>query len=32
LIHGIAVRAPERLDDAAFADEVTDLLVRYLAR
>jgi AcrR family transcriptional regulator len=32
LIHGVALRAPERLADAAFADEVTDLLVRYLVR
>ena len=32
LIHGMALRDPERLADAAFAGEVTDLLVRYLAR
>jgi hypothetical protein len=32
LIHGVALRSPERLGDQAFADEVTDLLVRYLAR
>jgi hypothetical protein len=31
LIHGAAVRTPERLADQAFATEVTDLLVRYLA-
>lgn len=32
LIHGVAMREPERLDTPAFAAEVTDLLVRYLAR
>lgn len=32
LIHGIALRAPERLADARFADELTDLLSRYLVR
>ena len=32
LVHGVALRSPERLADDAFADEVTDLLVRYLAR
>jgi len=32
LVHGVAHRTPERLDDEAFAAEVTDLLVRYLAR
>jgi AcrR family transcriptional regulator len=32
LIHGIALRAPERLGDDDLAAEVTDLLVRYLAR
>jgi AcrR family transcriptional regulator len=32
LIHGVALRAPEQLGDDAFAAEVTDLLVRYLAR
>ncbi len=32
LIHGVALREPERLDAPAFAAEVTDLLVRYLAR
>jgi AcrR family transcriptional regulator len=31
LVHGVALRAPERLEDEAFAAEVTDLLVRYLA-
>jgi hypothetical protein len=32
LVHGVALRAPERLADDAFAAEVTDMLVRYLAR
>ena len=32
LIHGVALRSPERLGDDDFAAEVTDLLVRYLAR
>jgi hypothetical protein len=32
LVHGVAVRAPERLADDEFAAEVTDVLVRYLAR
>lgn len=32
LIRGAALRTPERLADRRFADEVTDLLVRYLAR
>lgn len=32
LIHGVALRDPERLADDAFAAEVTDLLVRYLVR
>jgi AcrR family transcriptional regulator len=32
LVHGVALREPERLADAAFAAEVTDLLVRYLAK
>lgn len=32
LIHGVALRAPERLRDDTFAAEVTDLLVRYLAK
>jgi AcrR family transcriptional regulator len=32
LIHGVALRAPERLADDAFAAEVVDLLVRYLVR
>jgi AcrR family transcriptional regulator len=32
LIHGVALRAPERLADEEFAVEVTDLLVRYLAK
>jgi AcrR family transcriptional regulator len=31
LIHGVALRSPERLADDEFAVEVTDLLVRYLA-
>jgi len=31
LVHGVALRTPERLDDEAFAVEVSDLLVRYLA-
>ena len=30
LIHGAALRTPERLRDKEFAAEVTDLLVRYL--
>lgn len=32
LIHGAALRTPERLRDAEFAAEVTDLLVRYLVK
>lgn len=32
LIHGVALRSPERLADDEFAVEVTDLLVRYLAK
>jgi AcrR family transcriptional regulator len=32
LIHGVALRAPERLCDEAFATEVKELLVRYLVR
>jgi AcrR family transcriptional regulator len=32
LVHGVAVRAPARLEDEAFVAEVTDLLTRYLAR
>ena len=32
LIHGVALRSPERLADDEFAAEVTDLLVRYLAK
>jgi AcrR family transcriptional regulator len=32
LVHGVSVRAPERLRDEAFVAEVTDLLTRYLAR
>jgi AcrR family transcriptional regulator len=32
LIHGAALRAPERLRDEEFAAEVTDLLVRYLVK
>ena len=32
LIHGVALRSPERLGDDTFVMEVTDLLVRYLAR
>ena len=32
LIHGVALRSPERLADDDFAVEVTDLLVRYLAK
>lgn len=32
LIHGTALHAPERLAADAFAVEVTDLLVRYLAK
>jgi AcrR family transcriptional regulator len=32
LVHGIARRCPERLQDPAFRDELTELLVRYLAR
>jgi len=30
LVHGVALRAPERLADDDFAAELTDLLVRYL--
>jgi AcrR family transcriptional regulator len=32
LIHGVALRAPKRLGEGAFVAEVTDLLVRYLAK
>lgn len=32
LIHGIALREPERLADDALAVELTDLLVRYLVK
>lgn len=32
LVHGVARRCPERLQDPAFRDELTELLVRYLAR
>jgi hypothetical protein len=32
LIHGVALRSPERLADDDLAVEVTDLLVRYLAK
>lgn len=32
LIHGVALRNPERLSDEAFVAEVTDVIVRYLAR
>jgi AcrR family transcriptional regulator len=32
LIHGAALRTPERLRDQEFAAEVTDLLVRYLVK
>ena len=32
LIHGVALREPERLTDDEFAAEVTDLLARYLAK
>ncbi len=32
LVHGTARRCPERLRDAAFRDELTELLTRYLAR
>jgi AcrR family transcriptional regulator len=32
LIHGVALRAPEQLARDDFAAEVTDLLVRYLAK
>ena len=32
LIHGAALRTPERLRDPAFEAEVTDLLVRYLVK
>jgi hypothetical protein len=32
LIHGIALRDPERLADDEFAAEVTELLVRCLAK
>jgi len=32
LVHGVAHRTPERLADDELAVEVTDLLVRYLAR
>jgi AcrR family transcriptional regulator len=32
LVHGVALRNPEQLADDAFTSEVTDLLVRYLAK
>lgn len=32
LIHGVALRAPERLGDAKFAAEITELLTRYLVK
>lgn len=32
LVHGVSVRAPERLQDEAFVAEVTDVLTRYLVR
>lgn len=32
IVHGTALRDPARLADAEFADEVTDLLVRYLVK
>jgi AcrR family transcriptional regulator len=32
LVHGVALREPERLADEEFAAEVTDLLVRYLVK
>ena len=32
LIHGVALREPQRFAEEEFAAEVTDLLVRYLAR
>lgn len=32
LVHGVALRSPDRLADEEFGAEVTDLLVRYLAR
>ncbi len=32
LVHGVALRNPERLADDEFTGEVTDLLVRYLAK
>ena len=31
LIHGTALRMPERLEDERFAEEISDLLLRYLA-
>ena len=32
LVHNTALRAPERLEDPRFLDEVSDLLERYLAK
>jgi len=32
LIHGVALRDPDRLADERFTEEVTDMLVRYLVR
>jgi Tetracyclin repressor-like, C-terminal domain len=32
LVHGVALRAPKVLASEAFATEVTDLIVRYLAK
>ena len=32
LIHGTALRDPERLRDERFLEEVSDLLLRYLAK
>ncbi len=32
LIHGTALRMPERLEDERFAEEISDLLLRYLAK
>lgn len=32
LVHCVALREPERLTDDEFADEITELLVRYLVK
>jgi hypothetical protein len=32
LVHGVALREPERLADGELAAEITELLVRYLVK